>query len=467
MVYDESDGGAAYYYYDGTRTVFQFDHVRKLGYFTAPYFSYEVILYPNGNILYQYLSLTGPLDSATIGIQNGTQDDGLTVAYNDAYAHENLAILFSSRPQWLSVSPESGVLAAGECVDLTVTMDATDLAEGDYFGNVHASSNDPANPAGEDMAVIFHVRTVYAIDSDIDPNTLNLGSNGKYVTGYVELPVEFDPNDVVAETVRLNGTVPADPNKVTIGDFNSNGIPDLQFKFSRSAVEAVLGEGDSVTVVVTGEILDTAFFWAESVIRVINPHVLSPNGGERLPVGGAVDVVWTNPQGWNVDHADLYYTADDGVSWNVVAQDIQAETYTWMVPDAISSTARLRVYLYDNQGIMGYDSSDDPFEITEAFTGTGPVLPIAHALRQNAPNPFLGATRIAFDLPADETVNLVIYDVSGRAVRVLERNQLPAGTYIRTWDGRDGSGHSLASGIYFYRLTAGSFTATKRMFLMK
>ncbi len=106
------------------------------------------------------------------------------------------------------------------------------------------TSNDPADPTTVPVEVMFHVGTVVAADSDIDPNTLNLAGNGKYMTSYVELPVEYDPMDVVIETVLFNGQVAADLRSLrNTGDFNNNGIPDLMFKFYRTAIEALLLEG--------------------------------------------------------------------------------------------------------------------------------------------------------------------------------------------------------------------------------
>ncbi len=465
MVFDESYGADAYYYYDGTKATFQFDHVRRLGEFTSPYFSYQVILYPNGNVLYQYKDLAGTVNSSTVGIQNGAQNDGLTVVYNAEYLHTGMAVLFSTRPAWLSVSPESGTVAPGQCLEMTVTMDASALDEGDYTGAVTMTSNDPANP-NESMEVMFHVLTVYATAVSMDPNTLNMGSNGKYVTGSVELPPEYDPSLVDPSTVTLNGAVVADANKSSIGDFNNNGVPDWSFKFLRADVEAALDAGDSVAVTISGEIDDVACFVGTAVIRVIRPHLTVPNGGEYFAQGMRVDLAWTDPQGWPVDHAALYYSVDDGVSWNLVADGVQGETYNWLVPEEITDTARMRVYLFDNHGVMGYDGSDAAFHITQAAAGTGGITPKVHALYQNSPNPFRGATRIGFDLPAPSRVELTIFDVSGRAVRSFTPGELPAGNFKITWDGRDTAGKPVASGIYFYRIQAGDFTAVKRMFIM-
>jgi len=96
-----------------------------------------------------------------------------------------------------------------------------------------------------------------------------------------------------------------------------------------------------------------------------------------------------------------------------------------------------------------------------------PKAPEATYLAQNYPNPFNPTTRIAFGLAAPGNVSLRIYDAAGRLVRVLVEGARPAGTYAEMWDGRDSGGRAAASGIYFYRLTAGAFTETRKMALLR
>ncbi|HVO76657.1 MAG TPA: M1 family aminopeptidase [Candidatus Bathyarchaeia archaeon] len=94
------------------------------------------------------------------------------------------------------------------------------------------------------------------------------------------------------------------------------------------------------------------------------------------------------------------------------------------------------------------------------------VPPMAF-LDQNFPNPFNPVTTIAFSLAGPATVSLRIYDAAGRLVRVLAAEPLSAGRHARIWDGKDASGESVSSGIYFYRLEAGSFSATRKMVLLR
>ncbi len=111
---------------------------------------------------------------------------------------------------------------------------------------------------------------------DIDPNTLNLKSRGKWVTVYIELPESYDVYDIDINTVMLNGEVPAesDPKygfvkdpESRIGDYDDDGIPDCMVKFDRLAVQGILAVGDEVEITVTGEVGGIPFEGSD-IIRV-------------------------------------------------------------------------------------------------------------------------------------------------------------------------------------------------------
>ncbi|MDH3464132.1 MAG: T9SS type A sorting domain-containing protein, partial [Acidimicrobiia bacterium] len=466
MVHTASLGHEVLYYNDGSRFILQY-FVRRFGSSTPPFYRFQVILYPNGNIVYQYHTLGTTISSSTIGIQNATKDDGLTVVHNDSsYPHEGLAILFSAGPDWLNVSPTSGVVPPGECVDLQVVMDASELEAGDYTGTITVTSNDPANPAVA-SEVVFHVGTIDAAETAIDPESLNLMSNGNWITGHIELPTEYDPANVVIETVRFMDVLPANTNLwAWDDDFNENSVADLMFKFDRMAAEELLPTGDSVMVWVSGEIRDTTWFVARDYVRVFRPGLVLPNGGEMVLAGSSTDIVWENPQNRAVDYANLYYSPDDGATWTEIATNVTGLRYTWTVPTAVTETGRIRVAVYDARGMLGFDSSNDPFTVTDDVTDAGLGLPKVYALRQNVPNPFNPSTRIHFDLPKDSDVLLRIYDVRGRGVQVLVNKRMPAGRHSVVWDG-NADGRRVASGIYFYEIKAGSFRDTRRMTVLK
>jgi hypothetical protein len=109
----------------------------------------------------------------------------------------------------------------------------------------------------------------------------------------------------------------------------------------------------------------------------------------------------------------------------------------------------------------------DPTDVPEDQDQVEKV-PSRTALFQNNPNPFNPMTTIKFDLARDSHVSLKIYDVAGRLVRSLANEQMAAGFGKQVvWNGLDNSGNRVSSGVYFYRLVAADFTATKKMVVMK
>jgi hypothetical protein len=89
-------------------------------------------------------------------------------------------------------------------------------------------------------------------------------------------------------------------------------------------------------------------------------------------------------------------------------------------------------------------------------------LPTEFNLEQNYPNPFNPSTTIKFSIPNPEHVVLKIYDVVGSEVATLVNQQMDAGNYSLTFDASQ-----LASGVYIYRISAGSFISIKKMMLVK
>ena len=94
--------------------------------------------------------------------------------------------------------------------------------------------------------------------------------------------------------------------------------------------------------------------------------------------------------------------------------------------------------------------------------------PEVFALANNYPNPFNPATTIKYALPQAADVELTVYNVVGQPVRTLVAEHQSAGRYVVEWDATNDNGHSLASGMYFYRLAVGGeFLEVKKMLLLK
>jgi len=111
---------------------------------------------------------------------------------------------------------------------------------------------------------------------------------------------------------------------------------------------------------------------------------------------------------------------------------------------------------------------------TSVAVRSGSSIPLHYSIAQNYPNPFNAGTVITYSLPIDSDVNLVIYDLLGREVMSLVQSRQNAGTHSVRWLGMNNQELPVASGIYFYKMTARSsaavsqpFSVTKRLLYLK
>ena len=117
-------------------------------------------------------------------------------------------------------------------------------------------------------------------------------------------------------------------------------------------------------------------------------------------------------------------------------------------------------------------SSNGPFSLFIDISGIlninkTNIIPDVFALYQNYPNPFNPMTKIVYDLPNDEWVNIAIYDVRGRKIRSLVNQNQNLGRYEIRWDGRNDFGKKVSAGLFVYSIQAGIFHSTKKMVLLK
>ncbi len=115
-------------------------------------------------------------------------------------------------------------------------------------------------------------------------------------------------------------------------------------------------------------------------------------------------------------------------------------------------------------GVNGYICWTDSERISVDITGISRKghLPTVYTLNQNYPNPFNPATHLRFEIPVSGFVSLKVFDVLGREVATLVNEKKSPGAYDIEWNAGN-----VSSGVYFYRLSAGSFLATKKMILMR
>ncbi len=176
--------------------------------------------------------------------------------------------------------------------------------------------------------------------------------------------------------------------------------------------------------------------------------------------GGGIELTWSILQaagspGFEVSRssegADMWQNLDselirgDGLNYSMLDIDVEF---------GLSYRYRVECVEDDGRKIL--------FETGPVAT---PAMPLT--LRQNNPNPFNPSTRIEFLLPRPGHVRIEVFDVNGRLIRVLADGHLASGGHSVDWDGRDRTGTMVSSGVYFYRLTAGKESLSRKMVLLR
>ncbi|MCD6176772.1 MAG: T9SS type A sorting domain-containing protein, partial [Candidatus Cloacimonetes bacterium] len=109
-------------------------------------------------------------------------------------------------------------------------------------------------------------------------------------------------------------------------------------------------------------------------------------------------------------------------------------------------------------------SADAPVIHVDA---NGILKPTVTELTGNYPNPFNPTTKISFSLKEAGHVSIDIYNMRGQLVKTLVNAELDRDFHEILWNGKDNSGKNTSSGVYFYKMKASNYTATKKMILMK
>ena len=185
------------------RAVIQFNRVVSFGGGTNV--TFQIVLNADGTIFMYYNSMTGPLTSATAGIQNQTGSIGLTAAYNTSYLKNNLAIMFSKRPSWLSLMPNTGTVLPHDSISIPVKCNSVSVAAGIYTGMVRLTHNAPNIVSPVAVACTMHVAGIKRLS--VSPSNLNFG------------PVWAGATDTMLLTLRNSGT---EATRVTSLTINNN-----------------------------------------------------------------------------------------------------------------------------------------------------------------------------------------------------------------------------------------------------
>lgn len=194
------------------------------------------------------------------------------------------------------------------------------------------------------------------------------------------------------------------------------------------------------------------------------------SGAQRLPNGN------TFVCAMNDGHFFEICPADTSIVWEYINPVTRSGIKKIKTDNYPTFNAAFRAYRYSKShpALIGRDLTPsktltgfDPDYYTKSdvitAVSTPSKLSSGDVLQQNYPNPFSNSTTIDFQLESTKKVNLTIFDMSGNQVKVMANQTYPSGSHSITWNGTDGNGRQLSSGIYFYVLKADDQVISKKM----
>ena len=229
-----------------------------------------------------------------------------------------------------------------------------------------------------------------------------------------------------------------------------------KFQFGSATGDSIPAGPHEVRIVVE-ERLTTGDVNRDGVVSILDLILVAQQLGKRVSPGSPVDV---NGDGV-VSILDLIRVAQ-GIAASPAAPAIGTESINAATIETWIAQAQL-----EDDGSIAFKQGIRNLQSLLAL-----LIPEETALHRNYPNPFNPETWIPYQLAKPAEVTLTIYDINGQLVRRLAVGHQAAGMYRSRsravyWDGRNQLGEPVASGLYFYTLTADNFTATRRMLILK
>ena len=421
----------------------------------------------NGNYLPPGAFFVPPVVSSVVKDRNG---DYLPPSRYNAESVENAVTLGATSLS--GVSNGDGILA-------TVTFEVLDVKESviDLF-NVILTDN-----AGEHLLHFMPRGTKV-----VEPSLLSTSAVISITPSSVLSPAA---GEQLTFNVDITGGQNVADFQLTF-DYDSSALGSISTSRGNYLVDGV-GNGDGTLETVTFEVLEVK---ASNVS--VSGHLIAPNGLRYVPTFESAEVVVpifgdVNRDG-SVNILDLVQVASKfGQSVSGDPADVNEDGVVNIVDlvkvaGALGGGAAAPSALYSDleatptrADVQNWLSQAQQLNLTDPTSQRGilfleqlleALTPKETALLPNYPNPFNPETWIPYQLAKPADVTVTIYAVDGTAVRTLALGHQPIGIYqdksrAAYWDGKNEVGESVASSVYFYTLTAGEFTATRKMLIRK
>ncbi len=378
----------------------------------------------------------------------------------------------------ISFVPDSGRVAAGGAQNVLAIMKTTDAQAGRYHATIGITSNDPDGatrvvPVGlvirdltpphlairffqneafpeylnviclareslytSSIALVMGTDTTHPALKTIDTTNFVYACDFKFRADGI-LTVLWDADDSVGN----HGTTTRQLAVQGIGAHSGGRVASIDLNAELTLPPDALERSVYVTAELATESTGIESGTPASSTYRFAPAQMSLNRSCQLRIR------YEERPGLQDGHLGIYEHAPDG-RWTYLVTKVDARTRT-----AYADVRRLGEFrLIENPSVESLPAEE---------------LPDRFELSQNYPNPFNPSTTIRYGIPGGTIVELRIFDILGREVRTLVHEYQGAGYHETVWDGTTSRGTEAASGVYYFRLTAGSFSDTRTMLLMR
>ena len=384
---DDRTSGEVYFKQESDRFIIQYQDVTRYG--GTDTLTFQVVLFADGRIQLRYKTVNGTTNSATVGVQNQTRDDGLEILYNAAYLVSGLAIEIVPVSEFLKLSPTSGSVPAHSSFSLDAVFDSFRLVPGAYYAQVDVSHDAPS-PSPIRIPARLEVENVpgtVALTSPaegfsiLEGKSVNFSATATDPEGVARVEFYYDSmkfgEDLTSSYSLSSSNIPAGTHYITarmvdvfgqivdspqrtlsvIADTDRDGIPNYW------ELENQLDPNDASDATADPDLDGYTNF--EEYTLGKNPKVAEDSDGDGIPDGIERKLIYRTPSGgwgfFNINNPD---TDNNGTPDGAEDYDL----------DGLSTLQEILAGTDANKTDTDLDGVNDGKEIA---LGTNPLVPDA------------------------------------------------------------------------------------------